>query len=90
MNDTPNQPSPAVESAAPSPEVLKAAYKAFKKRLKIMQLDHESRIGRSPMSSSHGTIAGIMPPDQYPLAVWEALVAEGKLKHAGHGMYAMR
>ena len=34
----------------PSPDVLKAALKAFKKRLKLTQLDDASRIGRGPMS----------------------------------------
>ena len=75
---------------APAPEVCKAAFKAFKKRLKLMQLDDASRIGRGPMSSGQGsTIAGITPPDQYPRAVWEELVKQGKLKRAGHGTYAL-
>jgi hypothetical protein len=73
----------------PSPETLKAAYKAFKKRLKLMQLDDASRIGRGPMSSGQrSSIAGITPPDQYPRAVWEELVKQGKLKRAGQGLYA--
>jgi hypothetical protein len=75
--------------AAPSPETLKAAYKAFKKRLKFTLLDDESRVGRSPMSSGQkSTIMGITPPDQYPRQVWDELVKQGKLKDAGHGMYA--
>jgi hypothetical protein len=75
---------------APSPEVCKAAYKAFKKRLKLTQLDDASRIGRGPMSSGGGSsIAGITPPDQYPRAVWEELVKQGKLKRAGQGMYSL-
>ena len=73
----------------PSPETLKAALKAFKKRLKLTQLDDASRIGRSPMSSGgQSAIAGITPPDQYPLHVWEELVKQGKLKRTGHGMYS--
>lgn len=84
-----DQPNP-VPSSAPSPETLKAAYKAFKKRLKIQQLDADSRVGRSPMSGGHTQIAGIVPPDQYPRAVWDALVAEGKLVNAGSGMYGLR
>ncbi|HEV2970317.1 MAG TPA: hypothetical protein VGY55_10020 [Pirellulales bacterium] len=73
-----------------SPETLKAALKAFKKRLKLTRLDDASRIGRGPMSSGQGSsIAGITPPNQYPRAVWEELVNQGKLKHAGHGMYSL-
>jgi hypothetical protein len=76
-------------NAPPAPDVLKAALKAFKKRLKLTQLDDASRIGHGPMSSGQrSTIMGITPPDQYPRAVWEELVKQGKLKHAGHGMYA--
>jgi hypothetical protein len=94
MSEAPNplpdagQPQPA---SAPTAEVLKAAFKAFKKRLKVTQLDFDSRIGRGPMSSGQtSTIAGITPPNQYPLEVWEELVKQGKLKHAGHGTYALK
>jgi hypothetical protein len=76
--------------APPSAEVLKAAYKAFKKRFKLTQLDDASRLGYGPMSSGlRSSITGITPPDQYPRAVWEELVKQGKLKHAGRGMYAV-
>lgn len=76
--------------APPSAEVLKAAYKAFKKRFKLTRLDDASRIGRGPMSSGQGSaIAGITPPDQYPRQVWDELVKQGKLKDAGHGMYGL-
>lgn len=90
MSDsTPADPQ-AAASAAPSPETLKSAYKAFKRRLKLTQLDDASRIGRSPMSSGQGSsVAGITPPDQYPAAVWEQLVEQGKLKRAGRGLYSL-
>ena len=43
------------------------------------------------MSSGQGSsIAGITPPNQYPSAVWEELVNQGKLKRAGHGTYALK
>ncbi|HQU42888.1 MAG: hypothetical protein B7Z73_11810 [Planctomycetia bacterium 21-64-5] len=89
MSDAPQgQPQPPA-SAAPSAETLKAAYKAFKRRLKLTQLDDASRIGRGPMSAGHGSsIAGITPPDQYPTSVWEELVKQGKLKRAGQGLYS--
>lgn len=77
-------------SAAPSAETLKSAYKAFKRRLKLTQLDDASRIGRGPMSSGQGSsVAGITPPDQYPTAVWEELVKQGRLKRAGQGLYSL-
>jgi hypothetical protein len=77
-------------AGTPSPEELKQAYKAFKKRLKLTRLDSESKIGVGPMSGGKSWgIVGINPPNQYPTAVWDELVKQGKLKHAGHGMYSM-
>lgn len=73
-----------------SRETLKAAYVAFKKRWKLTRLDYESRIGRGPLSSgSKSAIVGIQGPREYPHAVWEELVKQGRLKHAGSGLYAM-
>lgn len=77
-------------AGAITPEVLKSARNAFKKRWKLTLLDHESRIGRGPMSSGQkSTIAGIAPPDQFPRAVWEALVEQGKLKRQGTDLYSL-
>lgn len=77
-------------SAAPSPEVLKSAYNAFKKRWKLTRLDYESRIGRGPLSAgSKSSIVGIAAPKEFPRAVWEELVKQGRIKHAGSGLYAM-
>jgi hypothetical protein len=98
-NPQPNPSDVAVPGAAPvaaaqpasaiTPEVLKSAFNAFKKRWKLTLLDHESRIGRGPMSSGQkSNIVGINPPDQFPRAVWEELVKQGKLKSAGSGQYA--
>lgn len=82
-------PTPSPEGT-PSPETLKLAYKAFKKRLKLTKLDAESKIGVGPMSGGKSWgISGITPPNQYPTAVWDELVKQGKLKHAGHGMYSI-
>jgi hypothetical protein len=75
---------------SPSPQELKAALKAFRKRLKLTQLDDQSRIGVGPMSSGRPSgIVAITPPDQYPDAVWEELARQGKLKRAGSGMYEL-
>jgi hypothetical protein len=85
----------ANQSAMPSEEpissqVLKSAYNAFKKRWKLTRLDYESRIGRGPLSSgSKSAIVGIAAPKEFPRAVWEELVKQGRLKHAGSGLYAM-
>ncbi len=85
----PTAPPVAPGETAIPPEVLKSAFNAFKKRWKLTLLDHESRIGRGPMSSGQkSSIVGIVPPDQFPRAVWEALVQQGKLKRAGSGLYS--
>ena len=69
-------------------EELKRALKAFKKRLKVTRLDDESRLGYGPMSGGGGSsIVAITPPNQYPQALWEELVRQGRLKQAGHGTY---
>jgi hypothetical protein len=87
VSDVPNASPPAGDTFEPA--VLKSAYNAFKKRWKLTRLDQESQIGRGPMSSGQkSTIAGIVPPDQFPAEVWEELVRQGKLKRAGQGFYA--
>jgi len=74
---------------APSPQELTRAYKAFKKRLKLTQLDFDSRIGANPLSGHASGIVAIAPPREYPRAVWDALVAQGKLKRSGQGQYEL-
>ena len=73
-----------------TPEVLKRALKAFKKRLKLMRLDHESSLGVGPLSGGRPSgIVAITPPDQYPRKVWETLVEQGRLKKSGKGQYEL-
>lgn len=80
----------APADGGPSAAELKLALKAFKKRLKLTRLDSESRLGVGPLSggSTWGIIA-IVPPNQYPRAVWDALVKQGKLKRDTQGMYSL-
>ena len=83
---TESQETPSSESF--TKEELKRALKAFKKRLKVTRVDDESKLGYGPMSGGGGSsIVAVTPPDQYPKAVWEELVRQGKLKHAGQGTY---
>jgi hypothetical protein len=82
--------TPAAPAVDISPPALKTAYNTFKKRWKLTRLDYESRIGKSPLSSgSRNTIVGIAAPREFPKAVWEELVKQGRLKHAGSGLYSM-
>ena len=82
--------SDAPQPQAPTPRDLKAAMKAFRKRLKLTCLDDQSRIGVGPLSSGRQSgIVAITPPDQFPQEVWEELVRQGKLKRAGSGLYEL-
>jgi hypothetical protein len=77
-------------SGPPTKEQLKAAMKAFKRRLKLTRLDEESKLSRSPTTKGQDSgIVAITPPYEFPAAVWEELVRQGKLKNAGHGMYEL-
>jgi hypothetical protein len=65
---------------------LKRAYKAFKKRMKLTRLDDESGLSKG---SKRSAITGITPPAGFPAAIWEELVAQGKLKREGSGTYSL-
>lgn len=71
-------------------QVLRDAMKAFRKRLKLTKLDHESKLGRSPLSTGRGAdFESILPPHQFPQAVWETLTARGELTSTGRGFYML-
>ena len=89
-----DQPENQSQSVPPPNDVpaedVKKAYQAFKKRLKLARLDDESRLGRGAMTGGgQSGIQAIQAPHQYPKAVWDELVRQGKLRYAGHGMYQM-
>lgn len=80
----------ATPPTGPTPQELKSALKAFRKRLKLTQLDDQSRLGYGPMTGGQASsIVAITPPDQFPAAVWEELAKQGKLKRAGSGTYSL-
>jgi hypothetical protein len=74
----------------PGKEDLKRAFKAFRKRLKLMRLDAESNIGGGPLSAGRKSdIVAITPPNEFPQAIWDELAKQGKIKKAGHGTYEL-
>jgi hypothetical protein len=79
----------AAGDGAPTPQELKQAFKAFKKRLKLTRLDEESKLGGGPLSHNRARIVAITPPNQFPPTVWDELVKQGKLKKVGGGMYEL-
>jgi hypothetical protein len=78
------------DTPGPTADDLKRAFKAFKRRLKVTRIDAESSISGGPLSGGRRSdIVAISPPAEFPQAVWDALVKQGKLKPAGHGMYEL-
>jgi hypothetical protein len=73
------------------PEQLKAAFTAFKKRLKLTRLDDESKLGggRPTTTGRKSNVAGIQPPNQFPREVWQELARQGRIKDVGGGFYTM-
>ena len=85
-----SQPSDTPPPDAPSPEQLRKALKAFKKRLKLMRLDDESTLGGGAKTGGKKSgIVAVVPPQQYPKAVWDELVRQGRLKYSGQGLYEL-
>jgi hypothetical protein len=92
----PVQPAAAAPAADATPPdaidsgTLKAAMKSFRKRLKLTSLDHESSLGRSPLTGGRKAgIVAIQPPDRFPKEVWRELARQGRLKDAGRGFYEL-
>jgi len=83
--DTPDEPLPDFPG-----DQLRDAMKAFKKRLKLTKLDHESKLGRSPLSAGKdAAFDSILPPRKFPPEIWKVLVARGELAEQGHGFYML-
>jgi len=69
---------------------LKKALQAFKKRLKLMRLDDDSRLGHSPLTGAgKSKIMSIRPPSGFGPAVWEELADKGVLKRDTSGFYEL-
>ncbi len=72
-----------------SPENLKRAMTAFKKRLKLTRLDDDSRLGRGPFSAGSLGVCAIRPPSEFPPEVWDELCRQGRLRTTGRGLYEL-
>ena len=83
--DGDHRPRPVEDRA-----LLKKAMKAFRKRLKLTRLDDESRLGVGAMTKGEASaICGIVPPQEYPVAVWDELARQGRLTKDRHDLYAL-
>jgi hypothetical protein len=73
-----------------TPDQLKGALKAFRKKLKSMRLDQESGKAHGPLSSGKTSgIVAITPPAQFPRGIWEVLAKQGRLGYEGQGLYKL-
>ena len=70
-----------------TPEELRKALKAIKKRIKMTQLDDDSKLGHSPLSKSRDRIVSIQPPAGFGKEIWEELADLGVLKRDGVGFH---
>ena len=68
-------------------EDMKKALKAFRKRLKMTQLDEDSRLGHSPLTGAKSKIVSMQPPAGFGKEVWEELANRGFLKRDGVGFF---
>jgi hypothetical protein len=91
LENAESKPAPPISpaAAAVTEDEMKAALKAFNKRLKLARLSDESRLGnRYTTGGRSSKIDAIPPPGEFPPHVWEALVHAGKLINTGQGFYA--
>ena len=70
-------------------EDLKKAYRAFKKKLKLQQLEDDSKLGRAKTTGARTTVLSIQPPACFGREIWTVLAQRGYLKHDGGGCYAL-
>ncbi len=81
---------PTDESPVEVTHEMREALKAFRKRLKLIRLDDESRLGNRQMTGGlKSEVDAIIPPNEYPDRVWKDLARAGVLRHTGQGFYEL-
>ncbi|MEL7484458.1 MAG: hypothetical protein AAFN41_08900 [Planctomycetota bacterium] len=69
---------------------LAAAMRAFKKRLKVIRLNDESKLGgRYTSGGRTSKVDAIEPPDGFDDAIWKVLARDGRLIDTGGGFYQL-
>ncbi|MBC8203560.1 MAG: hypothetical protein H8E91_07005 [Planctomycetes bacterium] len=73
-----------------SHETKKQAMRMFRKRVKFIKLDRESKLGIGPLTTGkEATFDSVEAPHDYPSEVWKVLAAEGQLVDDGDGFYRL-
>ena len=70
-------------------EEMRKALKAFKKRMKLTQLDDDSRLGHSPLTGAKNKVISIQPPAGFGRESGEERAEKGFLKRDGVGCYEL-
>jgi len=69
-------------------ETVIDALRVFRKRIKFMKLDHESKLGVGPLTGGRELqFDSVMAPHEYPMEIWKALVRDGHLIDDGGGFF---
>ena len=69
---------------------LKRALKAFRRKIKSLRREDESKIGsRYVTMGRESNICAITPPSNFPMTVWNKLAELGRLKKAGSGTFEL-
>ncbi len=64
------------------------AMRCFRKRVKFMVLDRESKLGVGPLTGGKdASVDSMMAPHDYPMEVWIALAQDGQLVDDGGGFF---
>ena len=64
------------------------AMRCFRKRIKFMILDRESKLGVGPLTSGKDrSVDSMMAPHDHPMVVWLALAKDGQLIDDGGGFF---
>jgi len=64
------------------------AMRCFRKRLKFMILDRESKLGVGPLTGGKdASVDSMMAPHDHPMEVWLALAKDGQLVDDGGGFF---
>ncbi len=89
MTTPPPPPPPPPANSPIDEDTLKRALTAFKKRYKLTKLDQESKLGgkRALTGGKDANLAGIIPPREFPPAVWSELARQGRIRDTGGGFF---
>jgi hypothetical protein len=73
-----------------TPEELKLAMKAFRRKLRHLIAEDEARGGgKFGFGGRKSSINAITPPYEFPREIWDELAKLGKLKKEPQGLYSL-